>query len=339
MSKSFILITGSTGMVGFSVLLLALQTGYRVRAAVRNQAGFDKIRSNPLVKLYVHNLESFIVPDITVPGAYDEAVKGVEYIIHVASPLALPHITDFENELIKPALQGTVGMLESAHKVTGIKRIVITTSVAAVVPISPAHGSEDVTYNEKSRAPSPTGPYQNVLEAYYASKILALNATEDFVKEKQPAYDVINIGPGYIVGRDNTVTDVSNITKGTNGVAIGHILGQPSPFPINSVMIHLEDVAKLHVQALNPAIKGNQYFMATAHSPDGVEWGSVVEIVKRRYPKEAAEGLFKLDAPLSTDWVKSDSSHTEKTFGFKFKTFEEAIVSVVDHYLELAGKK
>jgi nucleoside-diphosphate-sugar epimerase len=121
-------------MVGFRVLVLALKSGYRIRAAARNQEGFDRIAALAPIAPYAGQIEPVIVPDITVPGAYDEAVKGVEYIIHVASPLALPTITDFENEIIKPALQGTMGMLAAAHKTHGIKKIVITGSVLSVIP-------------------------------------------------------------------------------------------------------------------------------------------------------------------------------------------------------------
>lgn len=122
-------------MIGFRVLTLLLEAGYKVRAAVRNQAGFDKISKLKPVAPYASELTSVIVPDITVAGAYDEAVKGVEYIVHIASPLAsnAPPGIDYESYLIQPAIQGTVGILESAAKTTGIKRIVITGSILSIV--------------------------------------------------------------------------------------------------------------------------------------------------------------------------------------------------------------
>jgi nucleoside-diphosphate-sugar epimerase len=128
-------LTGGTGMIGFRVLTLLLEAGYKVRAAVRNQAGFDRISKLKPVAPYAPELTSVIVPDITVAGAYDEAVKGVEYIVHVASPLAsnTPPGVDYESYLIQPAIQGTVGILESAAKTTGIKRIVITGSILSIV--------------------------------------------------------------------------------------------------------------------------------------------------------------------------------------------------------------
>jgi nucleoside-diphosphate-sugar epimerase len=121
-------------MIGFKTLVEVLKAGYKVRAAVRNQAGFDRITSLKPLAPYVSNLESIIVPDITVPGAYDEAVKGVKYIVHIASPLVQPVDTEelFQTEVIQPAIQGTVGILEAAHKVTGIERIVITASMLSI---------------------------------------------------------------------------------------------------------------------------------------------------------------------------------------------------------------
>jgi nucleoside-diphosphate-sugar epimerase len=121
-------------MIGFRVLTFLLEAGYKVRAAVRNQAGFDKISKLKPVAPYASVLSSVIVPDITVPGAYDEAVKGVEYIVHVASPLAsnAPPGVDYDSYLIQPAIHGTVGILESAIKTDGVKRIVITGSILSI---------------------------------------------------------------------------------------------------------------------------------------------------------------------------------------------------------------
>jgi nucleoside-diphosphate-sugar epimerase len=82
---------------------------------------------------YLDQIESIIVPDITASGAYDEAVQDVEYIIHVASPTPNPTITDFDRDLNQPARQGTVGILESAYKRSGIKKIVITASAASII--------------------------------------------------------------------------------------------------------------------------------------------------------------------------------------------------------------
>ena len=132
-------------MIGFRVLVQLLQSGYQVRAAVRNKAGVEKVVALKPVAPYLAQLTHVFVPDITIPGAYDEAVKGVKYVIHVASPLDinLPADIDYETALIQPAVRGTVGMLESASKVSGIQRIVITASVLSIIGFSDI-GSKEV---------------------------------------------------------------------------------------------------------------------------------------------------------------------------------------------------
>lgn len=131
-------------MVGYRVLVQLLEAGYAVRTAVRNQAGFDKIRALKPTAAYLDRITSVIVPDITVPGAYDEAVQGVKYIIHTASPVPVtkPDVTDYEKEIIQPAVRGTISVLEAAKKSTGIQRIVITGSSASTICFSECGSSE-----------------------------------------------------------------------------------------------------------------------------------------------------------------------------------------------------
>lgn len=79
-------------------------------------------------------MEQIIVPDITIPGAYDDAVKGVRYIVHIASPFSSPDLreSDWETGFIEPAVRGTVGMLESAATTSTVQRVVITGSVLSI---------------------------------------------------------------------------------------------------------------------------------------------------------------------------------------------------------------
>jgi len=82
-------ITGATGFVGFAVLAKALQAGYKVRISVRKAAQIEIIKSHVLIAPYVEKgvVEFAVVPDITVKGAFDEALKDVVGVLHIASPL------------------------------------------------------------------------------------------------------------------------------------------------------------------------------------------------------------------------------------------------------------
>ena len=80
-------ITGITGHVGFRVLATALETGYRVRGVVRRFEQIDLVKNAPSVQTYLKRLEFVVVQDLSKEGAYDEALKGVTHIIHVAAPI------------------------------------------------------------------------------------------------------------------------------------------------------------------------------------------------------------------------------------------------------------
>lgn len=123
--------------------MLLLEAGYRVRAAVRNVAGFEKIKGLKSAAPYESQIEHILVPDITIPGAYDDAVKGVKYIVHLASPFASPDLAqgDYESSYIQPAVKGSVGMLDSAITTTSVRRIVITGSILSILGLG-VHGSD-----------------------------------------------------------------------------------------------------------------------------------------------------------------------------------------------------
>ncbi len=150
---------------------------------------------------------------------------------------------------------------------------------------------------------------------------------------------MVRILPTFVVGRDDTVTDVSQIAKGTNGNVMGPLLGHPFQAPMSGGSVHIDDVAKLHVLALDPAISDNQSFLAS--NPVSIEWADAFDIVKRRYPEQYGAGYFKFDSIPRPQSGPShvDTSKATKQFGIQFKTYEEQVVSVVDHYLELAGAK
>lgn len=102
-------------------------------------------------------------------GCYDEAVKGVEGFIHVASPFFTENVTDAMTQLINPALTGTRNALLAAHKEASVRRVVVTSSFAAVMSTKPdGYSFSEKDWNTESRAVGGNGQ-----ESYRASKALA----------------------------------------------------------------------------------------------------------------------------------------------------------------------
>jgi dihydroflavonol-4-reductase len=127
-----VLITGVTGFLGSRVLesLLKDKSNYQVRGTVRSLAG-EKMK--PIKEVFEKDLDriEFVEADLLDAESLDNAVRGCDYVIHVASPFVIESPKD-ENVLIKPAVNGTRAVLEAClkHKV---KRLIVTASTACIV--------------------------------------------------------------------------------------------------------------------------------------------------------------------------------------------------------------
>ncbi|ROV89419.1 hypothetical protein VSDG_08681 [Cytospora chrysosperma] len=280
-----LLITGVTGFIGFKVLLDALEAGYAVRAAVRSASQSESLRSHPKVKDVAQDgkLEFVEVPDLLVPGAYDEALKGVTYAIHLAAPLPSPAL-DPQTGIYEPALKSTVNMLKSAAKATSLKKLVITSSVFETA-LSPPDPSVEVT--AVTRQPDLPGPFNDTLSAYIAGKIAALNATDRFIKEHKPSFALVNIMPGFVFGKDDKALTVKDISTGTNRVLLPVVTGKSKPHPMPAGAAHVYDVAKVHLLALKDGVVGD--FGVTKEHVFNDAW----DVVLKHFPKAVEAGTFR----------------------------------------------
>jgi nucleoside-diphosphate-sugar epimerase len=288
MAENLVLITGATGHLGFKVLRTALEASYHVRAAVRSEQKAAILKSNPVLKATagLSNLSFIVVPDFLVPGAFDEAVKDIKYIIHVASPIVtkVPEGDDFDAHFVQPAVQGTLGLFESARKSATVTRIVVTSSVVAILPLSAFAGSDGLTYSAESRLPEIEPPFDNGRVGYVASKIAALNRAEAWIEKEKPSFDVIHIHPSYIFGRDDLADSTEYFQTGTNRVPLNIALGVTTD-PLPNTWNDVTDTAKIHVMSLDPKVPGNQSFLASSNGQDGMTW---VPNPRMRYDGETA---------------------------------------------------
>jgi nucleoside-diphosphate-sugar epimerase len=255
-----------------------------------------------------------------------------------------------------------VGILKSAAAVESIKRVVITSSEVAIIPWSDFVKVESETVFtgaffslflssssasptvpdisiDKMSIPSPQPPYANPFDAYAASKIRALRASEEFVADNKPHFDIINIMPSFVIGANELTTSIAEMrTKGTNRHALTPIVGVKNPNPNPGTTVFVDDVAKIEVLALDPRIPGGQNFLVSSGGLRGTTWNDAIDIVKRNFPDEAARGVWPLDGDQPTKRTMVDSSRTEEVFGFKLASYETQVKSVVAHYLELLDK-
>ena len=148
--------------------------------------------------------------------------------------------------------------------------------------------------------------------------------------------------PSFVIGRDDTVTDATEIVKGTNGLLMGPVLGHARDTPLTGSTVHIDDVATMHVLSLDGKIvPGSDDFVAVGPHYGQIEWADSFDIVKKRFPKQYEAGIFKFDSiePPVTASAKADNRKAAKAFGIAFKSFEEQVTSVTGHFLELIGQQ
>jgi len=252
MNSEHVLVTGGSGFLGSHCILALLQAGYTVRTSLRSPAREAGLRTL-LSKAGVDAGErlSVTVADLTADAGWSEAVAGCDYVLHVASPLAAS-APRHEDELIRPAREGTLRVLRAAHA-AGVRRVVMTSSFAAI-----GYGREaiDRPYSESDW----TDPAAPGLAAYPKSKTLAEQAAWAFVDGEGRGLELAVVNPVGIFGPvlsaelSASILLIKSMLEGKLPVLPQLMFG----------IVDVRDVADLHLRAMiDPAAAGER-FLATA---------------------------------------------------------------------------
>lgn len=344
MSSPLVLVTGATGHIGLATLALLLKKGYRARVASRKLSTAESLKELPSIRPYASAISFIEIPDFLAPGAFDEAVKEVDYIVHVASPIPDPDTMgsklDVRKQFVEPAVQGNLGILESATKSPSVKRIVITSSVAILEPAGPGvpAGPDDVaTPLDISEYEATTNPWF----AYRESKRQSNAAADRFVREKNPAFQVVHILPSFVQGRNESVQSANELRQrvSSNTVMVNYVLGHQSDEPRPQDLVLVDDVAATHVAALEAknVVNGERFLAAYPHVTN---WDSLDDIVRKLFPDEVATGVLPLGG--SQPGVPSagyDSTKTTERLGVVFHGPEDMVKSLIGQYVELKARE
>ncbi|KAK9792880.1 hypothetical protein AB5N19_00152 [Seiridium cardinale] len=345
MAGGLVLLTGGTGFLGYAILLDLLKSGYRVRVAARSQAKIDAIRASPKISALDPantHLIFVIVPDMIATGAYDDAVQGVDFIIHAAAPVHADgdgSKEQLEDTFVTTSVKGNLEILKSAkEKGKTVRRIIMTSSTVAIAPadVYIANTKErEIVRGPESRVATPAPPYDSELRAYCVGKAASLNAAEAFMRENATTFDMISIMPSWIFGKDELVTNASAMrTSSTHVLVNGLITGNQGEGAIGNAVL-CADVARAHVRALDADIEGTQSFVLNVE----VRWENTIPIAKKHFPEAFESGLFREGSPQSTYPVKWDSSKARDVLGIDLASYDAMVKEVVGQYLELANNE
>ncbi len=336
-SSKPILVTGASGFVAIHTIIQLLEQGYRVRATMRSLSGEAEVRETISKYGQANDRLEIISGDLEQDSGWEEAMKDIDYVLHIASPFPLFE-PEHEDELIIPAVQGTLRVLRAAHK-ANIKRVVQVSSNAA---ISSGHNGENKIFTEDDWS-----NLENNIGAYAKSKTLAERAAWDFINgtENKNKMELVTINPPLVLGpvpNKNFRTSVELIRT--------YMLGQvPGVGRIKMGLVDVRDVASAIILAMTTPEAAGHRFLCSG----GVLWlKEIAEILHKEYSKRGYKiptiqfpsflirfiALFDKKISLVTkslDWdYELSSEKAKRILKWNPRANKDAILSMAESLIE-----
>ncbi|MBX7059837.1 MAG: NAD-dependent epimerase/dehydratase family protein [Leptospirales bacterium] len=336
-----VLVTGGAGFIASWIVRYLLEDGFVVRATVRNPT--DEQRLTHLKELgqkYPGKLQLFAA-DLLQAGAFQEAMQGCQLVMHTASPFMITGIKDAQKQLVEPAVQGTREVLEEANRCVSVRRVVLTSSIVAIMGDGADAAQVDGgVFNETHWNFSSSLKRQ----PYAFSKKLAEEEAWKIARQQQ-RWDLVVVNPAFVLGpalsgRAESVS-INFIRSMTNGEY------RPGCPDLTMSIVDVRDVARAHILAgLIPSASG-RHILAADTVP-------MIELARqlsahygRRFPlptRVLPKFMLYLIGPffgLSWDYISRnvgapysfDASYSKKDLGLEYRPIQQTLVDAVEQAL------
>ncbi|MCK5850221.1 MAG: NAD-dependent epimerase/dehydratase family protein [Kiritimatiellae bacterium] len=335
-----VLVTGGTGYVASWIIKMLLEDGVVVNATVRDPSNIQKVKHlKTMAEAYAGQLRLF-KSNLLDNGSFDEPMQDCELVIHTASPFFIIGIKNPEEELIRPAREGTRNVLESTKRNPTVKRIVLTSSVMAIYGDNADIASAPKgIFTEKEWNVTSSTEHQ----PYAYSKTLAEKEAWA-IAEKQDQWNLVTINPGWVLG--------PSVSKRKDSMSISTMIqfgdgtfktGVPEFF---NGIVDVRDVASAHIKAgYIPEASGRHIVVSREATLLDIanilrkQFGDDYPFPRRQIPKF----LFRVIAPMMgytrkyisrniSIQIKLDNSYSKTDLGMSYIPVEQ---TVTDHFQQI----
>eukprot|EP00890_Picochlorum_soloecismus_P005942 jgi/Picsp_1/6349/NSC_03698-R1_nucleoside-diphosphate-sugar epimerase len=313
------LVSGASGYLGSTLVKRLLASGHTVHATSRDKEKLFGLYSLSGAKDGLLCFEC----DLIKPGSFEQAIKGVTHVFHVASPVMVQiGRSDVEHELLRPAVQGIENILSSCTREPSVRRVVVTSSVGAMAHDFWEKGKDHLLceedWNETSSADSMPYKYSKVLAEKKAWEMEAQQSDRSVA-----AWKLVVINPGMCWGPpvlDHATGQAIRMAKDL--LAGKYKNGFPA---ICMPVVDVEDVAKAHAMAA---------FSETAH---GQEFDPSKRYMGRETPRFVAYLYFKATKRASWEFIKPklnkiplvDNSKVKRDLQMDFYDVTQSVVEML----------
>jgi dihydroflavonol-4-reductase len=329
-----VFVSGGSGYIAGFLIRQLVAEGWMVHTTVRSLAKENAVRE----LLSVDNSRlKFFAADLNADTGWAEAMAGCNFVAHLASPLPAGIPKD-ANELIVPARDGALRALRAA-KAAGVKRFVMTSSVAAIA-YGRGRGVHHFTEADWTLLEKPG------ISAYVQSKTIAERAARDWIAKEGAGIEFCSINPSVVLGpvwsRDysTSVVIVKKLLDGSMGACPDIGFG----------VVDVRDVADLHVRALKaPNMAGERFiasgrFMKLREIADVLraELGAQAHKVTTRNVPDWLVRVASLFNPVAKTVLpelgsvrNQDASHAKAVLGWATRPVEQSIADTARSLIEL----
>ena len=321
-----VLVTGASGFIAEHCIIELLKNGYSVKGSLRTMNREQEVRDAVKTETDDTKLE-FCKLDLLEDDGWEDAMWDCDYLMHVASPFVIEDPKD-ENELIKPAKEGTLRALNAAKK-AGIKRVVLTSSVAAVNSHMMSGTSDHTTWTDIN---------SKYVTPYQKSKTIAEKAAWDFYNNQDNSnkMELAVINPGGVMG-----PQLGNDLGGASTQRVSQLISGKFPMipALSFPFIDVRDVAILHLKAMTTPEADGKRFIAAHSEPTWMYQVAEVlsaagyeKIKLKKAPSFMLKliGLFdnktKSLVPMLDKYVPCDNSQTVKILNWEPMPWEQAFI-------------
>lgn len=335
-----ILVTGATGYVAGRLVEKLLSEGLTVHAAVRNPDNKEKTKYLDQLAQELPGTIKYFKSDLLIDGSYNEAMKGCELVFHTASPFTRS-VKDAQKDLVDPAKLGTRNVLESANLIDSVKRVVITSSCAAIYGDSiDTLSMPNQELNEDIWNTSSTLKHQ----PYSYSKTEAEKEAWKIANSQQ-RWDLVTVNPSFVLGPGINPFGTSESFAVMKQIGNGDFkMGGPE---MNIGCVDVRDLAVAHFKAgFTPEAEGRH--IISGHNSGFLQLAQMIKDKFPNYPIRANKlpkaliwliapmvGMSRAEVSLNIGYPwKANNSKSINKLGMKYRPLETTITEFFAQLVE-----
>ncbi len=336
-------VTGSAGFIGGWVVTQLLDKGYRVRACVRDVNDEEKTGFLKSMPGYASGRLTLHAADLDMPGCFDDVFRGCHGVAH------LSHVSTYDDEEYVKRVCDHI--IESVNLSGSVNRVVVTSSIAAVISEQDMQELVRRPVLFEGRYPDEQNPNRTTArgQGYSIGKVIAERAFADAARSSG-RWDAITCCPGDNVGpilsrhqkeRGPWQHQIETMLLGRYSQ---NVVGAYRPW----YTVDVRDVAEAHIRMLErDGLHNGERFIAWSTETRDVE--DVCASIDRLLPELGFAGATLFDplpekvqareAQFRAIWNGCElrNDRIKAALGMEFRSLDESIRDCVESLITIGG--